>query len=126
MAKDKEYIAPKARITFSRWCRSGIIGNRCRCWRCRGYDGPAEGADKQAKRDAWLIDSGREWLAIVMAKRQPASNEKYRNLVKLVKAEIVARDAYTMETRGGTALLRRARAMRDAAISVREAVKGEK
>ena len=33
----------KVKVTFSQWCRSGIVGRElCVCWRCRGLDGPEE------------------------------------------------------------------------------------
>lgn len=47
-------VLKKLRFTFSRYCRSGIVGDLCRCWRCRGVT-PKRSSIKE-KREAELID----------------------------------------------------------------------
>lgn len=44
-----------ATMTFSQHCRSGLIGDMCRCWRCRGLD-KALGRELGSARDAKLAD----------------------------------------------------------------------
>lgn len=54
-----ELVTAGMRVTFSAYCRSGWIGDRCRCWRCRGEPGPA--ADESAAaRDAAIMDRAYE------------------------------------------------------------------
>lgn len=60
-------------VTFSAHCRSGVIGDLCRCWRCRGEDGPT--ADESAaERDAAIADRsaryGREVEAPMIARAE--------------------------------------------------------
>ena len=46
------------RVSFSKWCRSGIVGDKCICWRCRGLDGPT-GDEWKAQQAARKIDEER-------------------------------------------------------------------
>ena len=43
-------------MTFSRHCRSGLIGDMCRCWRCRGLGKPQFAEDPIVEREARLAD----------------------------------------------------------------------
>jgi hypothetical protein len=43
-----------ARVTFSKNCRSGFVGDLCGCWRCRKV-APAD-EDPATAREAALID----------------------------------------------------------------------
>jgi len=47
-------------FTFSAHCRSGIVGDLCRCWRCRGEKEPTKD-ESAAARDAQLVDRGKTW-----------------------------------------------------------------
>lgn len=53
--------------TLSMYCRSGLIGDLCRCWRCRGERGPSED-EVAAERDAALAD--RAWTAGRLIERE--------------------------------------------------------
>lgn len=44
------------RITFSRYCRSGIVGKLCGCWRCRGVSQSRRRFSMREKREAELVD----------------------------------------------------------------------
>lgn len=41
-------------VSLSVYCRSGIIGDLCRCWRCRGERGPTSD-ETRAERDAEIV-----------------------------------------------------------------------
>ena len=45
-------------VTFSQYCRTGLVGDLCRCWRCRKLPKPDQGTPEAEaeKREAELID----------------------------------------------------------------------
>ncbi len=47
-------------VSFSQYCRSGIVGDLCHCWRCRGEKGPTDD-EADAARDAKMIDEAKLW-----------------------------------------------------------------
>lgn len=49
-------VLSKLRFTFSRYCRSGIVGDLCGCWRCRGVSKSRMRFAIKEKREADLID----------------------------------------------------------------------
>ena len=46
------------RVSMSQWCRSGVVGHDCICWRCRGEGGPTDDESK-AEATARKIDRDR-------------------------------------------------------------------
>jgi hypothetical protein len=64
--------------TFSQHCRSGVVGDLCRCWRCRGEQKPTSDEAK-AERDALLIDKARDWSSVAMVDRRRRASRRARS-----------------------------------------------
>ena len=61
-------------VTFSQWCRSGIVGRElCVCWRCRGLGGPGDTSfEEMAARSI-------DWLWRLKARSKKALEHRLKN-----------------------------------------------
>lgn len=59
-----------AKVTFSVNCRSGIIGSRCQCWRCRKERGQEVTPETEALAARMAVDADRDFDAQLRAAKR--------------------------------------------------------